>query len=107
MARTHMGMTMFVKLEFDHNISRLTRRKTVLKKKAVGAPKKNIGVSSKLNRSRTVQLIASLLVCMLSHLTVSCFVHGSRQTKQPEDDMCECLCPKPSHTTVPVSLVVA
>jgi hypothetical protein len=52
-------------------------------------------------------MTASLLVRMFSHLAVSCFVHGSRQTKQPKDDMRECLCPKPSHTTVPVSLVVA
>lgn len=51
-------------------------------------------------------MTASLLVWTFSHLTISCFVHGSRQTKQPEDDMHECLCPKPSHTTVPVSLVI-
>jgi len=49
-------------------------------------------------------MTASLLVRTFSHLAVSCFVHRSRQTKQPEDDMRECLCPKPSHTTVPVSL---
>jgi hypothetical protein len=102
MARTHVGTTLFVTLASDH-VSRSTRRKSVTKK-AVGPPHKKYRCVKQVKPIYRATMTASLLVRTFSHLAVSCFVHRSRQTKQPEDDMRECLCPKPSHTTVPVSL---